>query len=328
MVHYWPVTAMPGRTAVTLQIPSLPCPFPSEINPHVEEIERESFAWLCASGMIPDAETVERYRRARFGDLAARTYPRVDREMLRLVTDWCMWLFAFDDGFCESVRHGRSPGMLVRELPELLRVLDDLTPPEHFRSPYARTLLEVKDRVAAYALPDQLDRWCAATRDYLYAQVWEAGNREADVVPTVEDYLFMRRRTGAMPPVVTLIDIAGRFHLTPEHWMHPQVRELTRLCYDLVVWDNDIFSYAKEQRHDRARHNLINVLVAHRGVTAEEALEEVLAMHCRAVDRMVELDAQVQTWAPREVIEFVRGLEHWVSGHIAYALASSRYTQP
>jgi Terpene synthase family, metal binding domain. len=316
-----------GRASVSLPIPPVPCPFPSEINPHVEEVERESFTWLCDSGMLPDAETVEQYRRARFGHLAARTYPRVDREMLRLVADWCMWLFAFDDGFCESARLSRHPGLVVRELPELLRVIDDLRPPEHLRSPYARALAEVKERVAAHSRPDQLDRWCTATREYMFAQVWEAANREADIVPSVEDYVFMRRRTGAMPPVIALIDIAGRFHVTREHWLHPQVRELAQLCNDLVVWDNDVFSYAKERRHDHARHNLVNVLMAHRGLTEQEALAEFLDMHNRAVARMVELDAEVRVWAPPEVRAFVRGLEHWVSGHIAYALGSSRYQQ-
>ena len=52
MVHYWPMTATSGRAAVSLPIPPIPCPFPSEINPHVDEVERESFAWLCASGML------------------------------------------------------------------------------------------------------------------------------------------------------------------------------------------------------------------------------------------------------------------------------------
>lgn len=313
------------RASVSLRIPPLPCPFPSEINPHVEETERESFAWLCASDMLPDTATAERYRESRFGHLAARTYPRVDPDMLRLVTDWCMWLFAFDDGFCESERLSHSPGLIVRALPELLRVIDDPHPPEHTDDPYARTLLELKGRIAAHARPEQLDRWCAATRDYVLAQVWEAANREADVIPTPEDYIFMRRRTGAMPPVITLIDIAGRFHLTPEQWLHPQVRELTQLCNDLVVWDNDVFSYAKERAHDQARHNLITVLVTHRGRTPREALDEVARMHARAVARMVELDADVRTWAPPDVITYVRGLEHWVSGHIAYSLGSTRY---
>lgn len=316
-----------GRTRVSLSIPPVPCPFPSAINPHVEEVERESFAWLCESGMLPDQDTVERYREAHFGRLAARTYPTVDREMLRLVTDWCMWLFAFDDGFCESARLSHHPGLVVRELPDLLRVVDDLSPPERHGSPYARTLAEIKERVAGHARPDQLDRWCVATREYLFAQVWEAANREADLVPTLEDYIFMRRRTGAMPPVITLIDIAGRYHLTCEQWLHPQVRELVQLCIDLVVWDNDVFSYAKESRHDHARHNMINVLVTHRGLTEREALDEVLAMHSRAIARMAELDAEVRGWAPAEVLRFVRGLEDWVSGHIAYALGSTRYQQ-
>ena len=50
----------------------------------------------------------------------------------------------------------------------------------------------------------------------------------------------MRRRTGAMLTVFALIDIAGGDRLTPEEWRHPDVRAITELANDLVVWDNDL----------------------------------------------------------------------------------------
>ncbi len=308
-----------------LRIPPLPCPFPSEINPHVREANQESFAWLTDTGMLPDADALERYKKARFGWLTARAYPHADREMLRLLMDWCVWLFAFDDGFCESERMSRRAGAIARALPEIFRVLDDLDPPKDVSDVYARTLLELRHRIAEHAELDQLARWCAATREYVFAQVWEAANREADVVPTPDDYIFMRRRTGAMFPVYALIDIAGGYRLTPAEWHHPHIRTLTELANDLVVWDNDLFSYAKEMHHDRARHNLVNVLVTHQNRSVQDALDEVARMHDRAVARMTELHAEVARWGSPAVLAYVRGLEHWVRGHIEYSRDSARY---
>ncbi|MBF8187426.1 hypothetical protein ITP53_17135 [Nonomuraea sp. K274] len=307
------------------RIPALRCPFASQVNPHVSEASEDSFGWLLESGMLQDPEMLERYRGARFGWLTARAYPLVDRDMLKLLMDWCIWLFAFDDGFCESEDLSKHTALIARALPEMFRVLHDIESDQPVTNVFARSLRELKGRISVHAERDQLDRWCTATKEYIFAQVWEAANRESDVVPTPEDYVFMRRRTGAMYPVYALIDIAGRQRLTPEEWHHPDIRALTEHANDLVVWDNDLFSYAKERKHDQARHNLVNVLVTHRGYSLQEALDEVALMHDGAVAEMVRLRASVETWGSPAALAYVQGLEHWVRGHIVYSLSSARY---
>lgn len=308
-----------------LRIPALRCPFESQVNPHVTEASEDSFRWLLESGMLQEPEILNRYRSAQFGWLTARAYPLVDRDMLKLLMDWCIWLFAFDDGFCESEAFSKHTGLIARALPEMFRVLHDIESDEPVTNVFAKSLQELKSRIEVHAERDQLDRWCTATKEYIFAQVWEAANRESDVVPTPEDYVFMRRRTGAMYPVYALIDIAGHQRLGPEEWHHPDIRALTEHANDLVVWDNDLFSYAKEREHDKARHNLVNVLMTHRGYSLQEALDEVALMHDHAVAEMVRLRASVETWGSPAVLAYVQGLEHWVRGHIEYSLGSARY---
>ncbi|MEU0571285.1 hypothetical protein ABZ297_38635 [Nonomuraea sp. NPDC005983] len=319
--------ATTSERATPLRIPALLCPFASEVNPHVAEASEESFDWLLKSGMLDAPEMLERYQNAKFGWLTARAYPLVDREMLKLLMDWCIWLFAFDDGFCEAEDYSRHTALIARELPEMFRVIHDIEPDQPATNVFAKSLQELKARIAVHAERDQLDRWCTATKEYIFAQVWEAANRESDVVPTPEDYVFMRRRTGAMYPVYALIDIASHRRLTPEEWHHPDVRALTEHANDLVVWDNDLFSYAKERKHDSARHNLVNVLVTHRGYSVQKALDEVATMHDRAVEAMIVRRASVEAWGTPAVLAYVQGLEHWVRGHIDYSLGSARYVQ-
>ncbi|MER7503598.1 hypothetical protein AB0L05_28740 [Nonomuraea pusilla] len=319
------MSAIPAHASLPLRIPPLLCPFASEVNPHVAEASEDSFAWLLESGMLRDPEILDRYRSARFGWLTARAYPLVDRDMLKLLMDWCIWLFAFDDGFCESEDLSKHTALIARALPEMFRVLHDIETDQPITNVFAKSLQGLKERIAVHADRDQLDRWSTATKEYIFAQVWEASNRETDIVPTPEDYIFMRRRTGAMYPVYALIDIAGRRRLAPEEWHHPDVRALTEHANDLVVWDNDLFSYAKERKHDQARHNLVNVLVTHRGYSLQDALDEVASMHDQAVAEMVRLRTAVEKWGSPAVLAYIQGLEHWVRGHIEYSLGSARY---
>jgi hypothetical protein len=301
----------------------LPCPFPSEINPHVESVNTETLDWLVDTGILLDAETVERYRQAKYGWLGARTYPYAERHTLRLATDWCVWLFAFDDAFCESDRRAAE---MARALPQLIAALDDLEGVDEAEDVFAKALLEIKGRIVEYGDGDQLDRWRAVTKDYLFAQVWEAANREADVVPQVDDYIFMRRRTGAMLTVFALIDVASGCSLTPDEWRHPDVKAITESANDVVVWDNDLISYAKESDGANSRNNLVSVLARHRGYSRQQAMEAIGAMRNRAIADMVALRPSLEALGSEAVLAYVRGLEFWISGSVDYSLTSSRYT--
>ncbi|MGW4663448.1 4-epi-cubebol synthase [Streptosporangium sandarakinum] len=315
-------TTTARRASRPLRIPPLPCPFPSQVSPYADQADKETLEWLADSGMLDD-EMVERYRRAGYGWLCARTYPHADHDALRLVTDWCVWLFAFDDVFCESDRRAAE---IARALPRFLAVLDE---PESAGRPgdaFARALLEIRGRIAASGDADQLERWCAATRDYLSAQVWEAANREDRVVPSLADYVFMRRRTGAMLTVFALIDIVNGHRLTPGEWRHPLVCAVTGHANDVVVWDNDLISYAKENEGVNARNNLVTVLARHRRCSRQRAMELIAGMRDRAIADMVAARPSLEALGSEAVLAYLSGLEFWISGSIDYSLTSSRYT--
>lgn len=310
--------------ATPLRIPSLPCPFPSEINAHAAEVDAESHAWLAASTMLTGAGTIEQFRRSKIGLLAARTNPTVPRDSLRLINDWYNWLFAFDDAFCEGELMAHRASMLARALPPLLEILDDRRKPDA-SDPFGTALHELIQRISGTASPAQVDRWRITVREYLFAQIWEAANREVDLIPTPEDYVLMRRITGATYTCFALIDVGGGYRLESEEWHHPDVRALSDLACDLIGWDNDLISYAKERGRDKARHNLVTVLATHRSLALQEALEEVANMHQAAITAFVARRAALHQWASPPVRRYVRGLEHWVRGHIEFSFGSARY---
>ncbi|MEV7908624.1 terpene synthase family protein, partial [Streptomyces anulatus] len=151
--------------------------------------------------------------------------------------------------------------------------------------------------------------------------------REDGVIPPLEDYLFMRRRTGAMLTVFALIDIAGGHRLTPDEWRHPAMRAITESANDVVVWDNDLISYAKESEGGNSRNNLVNVLARHEGYSRQGAMEAIGRMRNRAIADMIELRPALEALGSEAVRAYVRGLEFWISGSVDYSLTSSRYTR-
>lgn len=301
-----------------VRIPPLTSPFPVEISPHVHQVQADTMAWVARHGLLSEPQT-ELFHQARYGHLAAYVYPYAAPTQLQLVSDWCTWLFAADDVIYETTRGAAGTAHLM---PDMWRVLSG----QHSAggSPFAIALGEIRQRVAELGGPWALRRWREATIAYLFAQTWEAANRECDTIPTLADYLCMRRDTGAMFTVFALIDLAAERPLTDEQWNDVDVRAASVAAVDVVVYDNDLFSYAKERDTGNAPNNLVTVLMA-AGRQPQDAVTEVVTMRNAAVARVKELSERTRGRGPA-VEAYMRGLQYWISGSVEYSPTSSRYT--
>ncbi|MEV7781984.1 hypothetical protein [Kitasatospora sp. NPDC088351] len=302
------------------------------MNPHADRADRRSLAWLARHRLLEGRpEQAERIGRQRSGHLAARTNPEVTAEMLRLLSDWYVWLFAFDDGYCEDRERGSRPGPLALTTARLARALDAVPAPAEAGGPvdaYAVALREIRDRVGAQASPSQLFRWESTVRDYLSAQVWEAANREAGVVPGPAEYVAMRRHAGATYTCLALVDVAAGYEAAPAETDGPALRRLRDITANLVSWDNDLYSHAKETTGDQGRHNLVEVLARHHRCSSAAARELAVAMRDAEMSAFVELSEAVSTDGGAAAAAYARSLGLWLRGHIEWSRSTSRFDVP
>jgi hypothetical protein len=300
------------------------CPHPNEINPHCDAVVSHTWEWLLASDMLPQEDKRRRLERARVGELAARTNPRVPDQMLALLSDWYMWLFAFDDGYCDDAELGCHPGPLVLTTSRLTRCLDADWTESGSPDPPASALRRLWKRVAAGSSAAQLARWEATVREYLAAQVWEAANREVDAVPPLEEYQVMRRHAGATYTCLALIEVAGGYEIPAPLASSLEVRRFNDVAADLVSWDNDLYSYDKEKLADGARHNLVGVLQHHHRCSLPEAFSYAKSMHDTEMRRFGDMGTALAADSP-ELRPYIDAVGLWLRGHIAWSSRSSRF---
>lgn len=305
---------------------SLWCPFEARMNPAVLHAHVESRAWGVASGLLDGHGALQRFDAARFAWLIARAYPSARPPELALVSEWNVWLFVHDDG-CDADATGRDPDALVRLYRELRAVLHGGPASADADAP-TRALADLVPRILGGAPPSWRERFVGVVDDYFAACVWEARNRARNRVPTLAEYIRMRRDTGAVRTSIAMIERCEGIALPDAARDHPIVEALATACNDVVCWANDIISLRKELAQGDV-HNLVTV-IAHERCPGDlaQAARDAARMHDARVAEFIGLADRVPRFdreTDAQLLRFVDTLRAWMRGNLDWAIESGRY---
>ncbi|HTF08946.1 MAG TPA: terpene synthase [Asanoa sp.] len=301
-------------------------PYEALVHDAVREVTAHSADWADAFGLAPTPAARARLSRANAAELAARACPEVSLSAVRLLADLITWLFAFDDR-CDEDELGTDPGRLAPALAPLLEVIDRFGTAAHAdyqpAGPTAAALHDLCRRVRALGRPGGLLRFSAAMREYLFALLWEATNRQLRRVPRFAEYVQMRRHTGAVLPCFALTDLATDGLAGTVDRVDPRVVRLELLAADLVCWCNDVFSYGKERLHDG--QNLATVIAYELGWPERAALAEAAARYNAGLAAYGTLEAEVLLDADGRLTRMLLARRRWLRGTYDWSLGALRY---
>ncbi len=317
-------------------LPPLYCPFPPEVNPHVDAVHEHTVAWAQEFGLAKDESGFERIRGSKFARLVARAYPSSPRDELAIVADWNTWLFLLDDE-CDEAGIGKRPDRLAvlhARCFEVLcgQALDRLSMPLRPRPgradvPLLRALHELRGRMEAHMPPAWLYRFSVSVAEYFDAAVWEAGNRERGAWPNAATYVQMRPYTGALYTVLDLIDLTEKAILPLVVRKHPVYQALILITNNVVCWCNDLFSLPKERAHGDM-HNLALILQHQEDISLQQAVHRVAGLVEQEVERFIALENDLPSFGAEAdglVRRFVRVLRAWMRGNLDWSYESGRY---
>ncbi|RIV38352.1 terpene synthase family protein [Micromonospora radicis] len=299
-------------------------PFSGARHDHTQRVARESTDWAQALGLISNGQ---RLRRADAAGLAGRACPEAPLDRLRLLADLISWLFVMDDA-CDEDGLGADPTLLAPTVAALLDVLDRQGAPDDVppgaAGPLSVALADLCRRTRAHGHPALLLRFTTAMRDYLLALLWEAANREHERVPSVGEYVQMRRHTGGVYPSLTLTELALDGFPPAARRADPDWAELETLAADLICWCNDVFSYGKEHQVGPDAHNLVTVLARETGDesaalrAAADRFNDTLGAYLAAENELLAAHGD----AVRPALAARR---NWIRGTYDWSLAAERY---
>jgi hypothetical protein len=312
------------RVMAVIDVVPLWCPLSPAIHPDWQDWESATLAW--AERFLLDREQIEKGRLQCIaaGELAGRTVSNpAGSEGPQFSADSLMWLFAFDDAYCDEGRYSHDPSAMAILVAEMARIAE--TGYTASTSACAMALADLRQRLNLLATPVQISRWVQAMRGYLNFQVWEAAHRASGRIPSLDEYCVARIRNGSMELCAMVLDISEGYEVPADELARPDVVALTEMACCIVGLDNDIASYHKEQLRSRDQLNLIDVIAHERGVDLSDAVPEAVAHRDAVLKLYLALTRQVEPELSTNGQRYVDGLSSWIRGNLDWSTHTGRY---
>ncbi|WP_436493813.1 terpene synthase family protein [Actinokineospora sp. HUAS TT18] len=296
---------------------------PPQVNPHGPGVITRLDQWVAEQGLVVRPKSRERFAQADFGWFAAVTYPTADAETLALVADWFAWLFLLDDQLDDGGL-GSDPVRTGEFMAEMFGVLTGL--PAATGAPTIITALsDLWDRSAGTASATWRRRFVDHVIAGGLAARWEADNRAAGVVPSVESYVDKRPHTGAVYVCMDLIELAERIDVPAEVYDSEPFADALRAACDVVGWVNDLYSVDKETALGEY-HNLVSVTAHSAGVSMVEASAVAADLISERVLDFLRLERAAEAaWPRADVRAYLDGMRSWMRGNLDWSATTRRY---
>ncbi|KAF2674995.1 terpenoid synthase [Microthyrium microscopicum] len=200
---------------------------------------------------------------------SAACVPEANFEGLRLVSDWGNCLFPFDDLF--------DDGLMDKDIDAGRDLIDSLLAytrgqkwhkPKH---PFAKAHDDIWDRLQQGS-PSIAKRYAASIEASLNSVLETIIENVDGRLSTFEERVERAHTSAYSMPMCIMIQSVLGIELPEEVYSNPVFLKLERLARDVLIVQNDVLSYQKEQL-DGANNNVISLLRA-QGRSAQEAMDQ------------------------------------------------------
>ncbi|AEU37555.1 terpene synthase family protein [Granulicella mallensis] len=307
-----------------IRVPNFEFPWAAACSPFADLVEQEMQGWALEYGLLPNKQYLDRVSRTKYAWLAARCYPRANRELLRTIADYFIWFFLADDLFVDRVETiGPST------IPNLTAMIDVLDFNRLSACPVygEEAWLDICMRLRKQLSHEHFQRFANGMRMWASTAGLQILNHTQSQSVEVGHYETIRRHTSGMNPCLDLSDIANDGPLLAEEYYRPDVQQLRRHANHVVCWSNDIQSLAVELRQPGQYWNMVGIY-AGQGRSLQEGIDYTAKRVCSEIQEFSRLSEVVERSASPELRGYIAGMKDWMSGYQAWVVSDTqRYSE-
>ncbi len=320
------------HTLQRLVIPTLEMPFPRNRHRDQELARRCTKTWAVERRVIPPDLVSAFFDDLKYTDLIGGYYVGAPLPALVAINDFSLWFFAWDDRHDRDIAHRRgvSWSRLRDRLHETLEA-----PTGHLDDP--DPLVGALGECLTRLFEPLSDAWGARFREHFHATIeaydQEYRNRTTGRIPSVPEYIRLRRHTFGMWVWIDCLELAADCELPAEVYGSEAYLQAGLASQEFSAWYNDLHSMPKELAAGDF-HNFGTVLAREYGLTDQEAAEELaqrvagrIADYQVAEPRVRDLLTRINT--PVRIREGTErclfNMSNWISSVYWFHYESARY---
>ncbi|WP_327350719.1 terpene synthase family protein [Streptomyces sp. NBC_01304] len=277
--------------------PDLRLPFSTATHPQAHQVQELTERWCRRFALLRAPGAAATFRALGYGRLMSTLCPCVPLDTMALITDWNSFFFITDDqqnSALTTQRTGRYEELVVA-----MREIIDEGP--HGRHHPRHPLLDALRDLLTRTLPGRPAHWrarfCRNLHLWLSGHLAENSYRVSGTVPSVDDYITVRRDASTVLPTLDLVEMAEGATVTDQLYRTTTYQTLVLGTADIMCWVNDIHSLRMEADDPI---NLVTVLAHHEHLCTQRAV--------RAVAARITARAQEHLAAARELPLTLHGL--------------------
>ncbi|KAI5998081.1 terpenoid synthase [Pisolithus albus] len=317
-------------------------PWPRRINPFFKEVKVEADEWFRSFNAL-SPKSLKAFEKCDFGwyssvlsampplsksslstaRLSALAYPDASREHLRIACDLMIVYFIVDE--YTDVEDAERTAEIVNI------IIDALNNPYRSRPEGELILGEViRQSVNLSSLrswsPIILLQILDDFTTYLRAVIVEAGDRDKNVTRDIQGYLSIRRGTVGAQSAFAIFEFD--LSLIDEVYYHPAVTELIDCAAELVLIDNDLASYNREQGTGDENHNLVTAIMFELGLDRSGAMSWAAAYHTEIEAKFINGLLRLPSWGAtldEQIKQYLNGIANWARANYCWSYEGQRY---
>ncbi|KAE8326568.1 isoprenoid synthase domain-containing protein [Aspergillus sergii] len=162
------------------------------------------------------------------------------------------------------------------------------------------------------------------------SQVCKGYERLLGEYPTLDEMLTLRRQSAGVSPLFALVEYVTAYghklHIPDSVFETRSIKEIERIGIDLVLLQNDILSYCKEEKEGVA-HNMV-AICRRAGMPAQMAFDHIGGMLLSCYHDWYLALADLPSWGESidsEVQQYIRGVQNVVKANLHWSFRSGRY---
>ncbi|KAI0477864.1 terpene synthase [Xylariaceae sp. FL0804] len=320
--------------------------WPSELQPDVDEVNKEIDEWL-PTVRVDEKKKAKHRARGNYALLAAAYYPHCEKDKMLVLTQFLYWIFFWDDDIDTGGELTEDKDGTRSCCQETKRCIDDCLllplpgpsptnppascPPAGARGTVAMLYPILRALGAGFAGPSSAARLRRELHDYVDGVRRQQGVRQ-DMrgLPAAWYHLEIRADDVGAVPSVTQNEFAMGFELPERARRHEAMERVVHECTVLTILVNEVLSLQKEFRDSQLENFCLLLMNDDKALPAQGAVDRVLDLirehyaKCVAAERDLPWSRDDEK-LNRDMREYVRGCQRLATGTAYWSYYCERY---